>query len=114
MFKFTMNGRKWVIKETTQEEIKKMQNTRKANNEENLKSIDRRYYGISYMDTLEVFLDEDLPNDRKKATLIHELAHCYIMEYMTHFEKEYNEEDVADIVANSFEIITAIVEKYFE
>lgn len=47
-----------------------------------------------------------MPIDRKKSTLIHELAHCYIDNYITHCDKQYTEEDVADIVANLHDIIT--------
>ena len=47
-------------------------------------------------------------------TLIHELTHCYIDNYITHCKKQYSEEDVADIVANSYDIIHEIVNKYFE
>ena len=110
--KFKINNREWKITETSQESIKNMQNIRKANKEENLKSIDTRYYGITYCDEQKIYIDEDLPKDRKKATLIHELAHCYIDNYITHCEKQYTEEDVADIVANSYDIIHEIVEQY--
>lgn len=110
--KFKINNREWRITETSQESIKNMQNIRRANEEENLKSIDTRYYGITYCDIQKIYIDEDLPADRKKATLIHELTHCYIDNYITHCEKQYSEEDVADIVANSYDIIHEIVEQY--
>ena len=112
IMKFKINNREWKITETSQESIKNMQNIRKANEEENLKSIDTRYYGITYCDIQKIYIDEDLPADRKKATLIHELTHCYIDNYITHCEKQYTEEDVADIVANSYDIIHEIVEQY--
>jgi Zn-dependent peptidase ImmA (M78 family) len=112
--KFKINNREWTITETSQQSIKNMQNIRKANEEENLKSIDTRYYGITYCDIQKIYIDEDLPADRKKATLIHELTHCYIDNYITHCDKQYTEEDVADIVANSYDIIHEIVEQYFE
>lgn len=110
--KFKINNREWTIIETSQESIKNMQNIRKANEEENLKSIDTRYYGITYCDIQKIYIDEDLPTDRKKSTLIHELTHCYIDNYITHCDKQYTEEDVADIVANSYDIIHDIVEQY--
>jgi len=110
--KFKINNREWKITETSQESIKNMQNIRRANEEENLKSIDTRYYGITYCDIQKIYIDEDLPADRKKSTLIHELTHCYIDNYITHCEKQYTEEDVADIVANSYDIIHEIVEQY--
>ena len=112
--KFKINNRTWSIEEKSQSEIKSMQNQRKANEEETPKSIDMRYYGITYCDTLKIYIDEDLPADRKKSTLIHELTHCYIDNYITHCEKQYSEEDVADIVSNSYDIIHEIVEQYFE
>lgn len=112
--KFKINNREWTITEVSQGEIKNIQNIRRANEEENLKSIDTRYYGITYCDIQKIYIDEDLPKDRKKSTLIHELAHCYIDNYITHCDKQYSEEDVADIVSNSYDIIHEIVEKYLK
>ena len=112
IMKFKINNREWEIIEASQQAIKNKQNIRRANEQENLKSIDTRYYGITYCDEQKIYIDEDLPADRKKATLIHELTHCYIDNYITHCEKQYTEEDVADIVANSYDIIHEIVEQY--
>lgn len=112
--KFKINNREWEIVEATQSDIKSIQNKRRANEEENLKSIDKRYFGVTYIDIQKIYIDKDLPEDRKKATLIHELTHCYISNYITHSEKEYLEEDVADIVSNSYDIIHEIVENYTE
>ena len=114
MFNFQINNRNWIIKELSQEEIKIIQNKRKANEEENIKSLNDRYYGITYTDIQEIYLDKDLPGDRKRATLIHELTHCYIIEHITHCDKTYDEEMVADIVSNSFDIIREIVQEYFD
>lgn len=69
---------------------------------------------MTYADIQTIFLDKDLCSDRKRSTLLHELGHCYIITYITHQDKNYNEEDVADIVANSHDIIRNIVDKYFE
>lgn len=110
---FKINNRKWKIEEKSQRDIKNIQNIRKANKEENLESISPRYYGVTYCDIQEIYIDKDLPSDKKRATLIHELAHCYICNYITHDDKNYSEEDVADIVANSYDIISEIINKYF-
>ena len=112
--KFKINNREWAIREVSQSAIKNMQNVRKANKEENLESTDCRYFGITYVDVQKIYIDEDLPSDRKKATLIHELTHCYIANYITHQEKNYDEEMVADIVSNSYDIIHEIVDRYFK
>ena len=112
--KFKINNRTWTIEEKSQSEIKRIQNERRANEDDNIKSITPRYYGVTYCDIQEIYLDKDLPIDRKKATLIHELTHCYIDNYITHDAKDYSEEDVADIISNSYDIIHEIVNKYFE
>ena len=93
--KFKINNRTWSIEEKSQ-------------------SIIPRYYGVTHCDIQEIYLDRDLPIDRKRATLIHELTHCYIDNYITHDAKEYSEEDVADIVSNSYDIIHAIEDEYFK
>ena len=94
--------------------MKRKQNTRRANEDENVKSIDRRYFGITYFDEQIIYIDENLPVDRKRATLIHELTHCFIGNFITHQEKTFDEEMVADIVSNSYDIITEIINKYFQ
>ena len=99
MFEFKINNRNWSIEEKSQSEIKKMQNERRANEEENVKALDTRYYGITYCDIQKIYIYKDLPEDRKKATLIHELTHCYIDNF---------------IVSNSYDIITEIISKYFK
>lgn len=112
--KFKINNRTWSIEEKSQSEIKSIQNQRRANEEENIKSITPRYYGVTHCDIMQIYIDKDLPEERKKSTLIHELTHCYIDSYITHSEQEYSEEDVADIVSNSYDIIHEIVDKYFK
>ena len=44
--KFKINNREWTITEVSQGEIKNIQNIRRANQDENTKSIDTRYYGM--------------------------------------------------------------------
>lgn len=109
-----INNISWEIEELTQEQIKIIQNERNAKEDENIKSISDRYLGITYTDINKIYIDKNLPEDRKRKTLLHELTHCYIESFITHTEKQYTEEEVADIVANSFYIIKDIIEKYFK
>lgn len=109
MFEFKMNNRKWIIKEISQKEIRE-----ELRRHFDTPSETGRYFGITYMDTHTIFLDEAMCEERKKATLLHELAHCYICSYVTHQDKPYNEEDIADIVSNSHEIIRNIYDEYFK
>ena len=111
---FEINNMTWEIIEKTQAEIKEEINKKEANEDENPKNIARRFFGITYSDDLIIYLDKDLPKERKRRTLLHELTHCYIVSFITHQEKNYDEEMVADIVCNSFDIISKVVERYFK
>ena len=57
MFRFKINNRNWRIIEASQEEIKRKQNIRRANEDENIKSTDRRYFGVTYFDEQLIILD---------------------------------------------------------
>lgn len=107
--KFKINNKTWEIKELSQEdmkaELKKHYDTVESNG---------KYFGLTYADIQTIFLDKDLCPERKRSTLLHELGHCYIVTYITHQDKNYNEEDVTDIISNSHDIIREIVDKYFD
>lgn len=107
--KFKINNKNWNIKEISQEQMR-----------EQLKSHNDsvagfgKYFGLTYFDTQTIYLDKDLCQDRKRSTLLHELGHCYIGTYITHLDRQYNEEDVVDIISNSHDIINNIINKYFK
>lgn len=64
--KFKINNREWKIIEASQQAIKNKQNIRRANEEENIKSIDTRYYGITYCDEQKIYIDEDFQKIERK------------------------------------------------
>lgn len=106
---FKMNNKNWTIVELSQEEMR----------EELKKHNDKveeygKYYGLTYADIQTIFIDKDLCEERKRTTLLHELGHCYIVSFITHLYKNYNEEDVVDIISNSHDIVREIVDKYFK
>ena len=107
--KFKINNKTWEIKELSQQEMRA--ELKKHNDSQ---SEYGKYYGLTYADIQIIFLDKDLCPERKRSTLLHELGHCYIVTYITHQDKNYNEEDVVDIISNSHDIIRDIVDKYFE
>lgn len=111
--KFNINNCEWKIKEDCQANIRSELELRSKSKIENDPTIGR-YFGITYSDKNMIVIDEELPEDRKRNTLIHELTHCYISSFITHQEKSYDEEMVCDICANSNEIINQIVNNYFE
>ncbi|MBR5303415.1 MAG: hypothetical protein IKU37_01145 [Candidatus Gastranaerophilales bacterium] len=108
--KFKMNDREWEIKELTQEEIRQHFINYKYDGE----PVGGKYYGLTYMDEQTIYIDCGLHIEQKKQTLMHELMHCYIGCYITHQEKQYTEEDLCNISANSHYIIHKIVEEYFK
>ena len=71
------------------------------------------YLGATHHKTCKIYLDKNQPEDRKRRTLLHELMHCYIYEYIGHSEMQFSDEDIADICANSHDIIHKITEDYF-
>lgn len=113
--KFKMNNVEYTIKEVSQQEYKELRI--KEDEEEGVEISDVKsgiYQGSTHHTKGVVYIDKNLPHEIKRKTLIHELTHCYIREYITHEEKAYNEEMVADISANSHDIIHKIVEDYFK
>lgn len=109
--KFKMNNRTWEIKEISQEEIRQHIIDYKYDGS----PVETgRYYGQTYFDEQIIYIDKDLNKEQKKFTLMHELGHCYIGTFITHQDKQYNEEEVANIISNSHYIIHKIVEDYFE
>lgn len=104
---FEMNGRKWTIKEVPQEEMwveaKQEQDTGEY------------FFGKTIFHKQEIWLDKDISEEQKRKTLIHELVHCYTGSYFTFSSLNGQDEDLwCDIMSNSFDIITEIVNKYSE
>lgn len=113
--KININGINYIIKEITQKDYKKYRQSEDENLECEITDTKKGvWFGASHNYPNIIFIDKNLTQDRKRKVLIHELTHCYISEYIAHEEKQFNEEDVADISANSHDIIHSIVEKYFK
>src|SRR5699024_5294061 len=86
-FTFQINGSEYTIKETCQEEIK-----RHIKNDDN-----DFYYGLTiYQDNL-IYLEKSLSYNKKRKTLIHELMHVYIAEFIATSAIDYDEELLCDI-----------------
>ena len=103
-FTFTINGSEYTIKETCQEEIK-----RHIKNDDN-----DFYYGLTVHQDNLIYLEKSLSYNKKRKTLIHELMHVYIAEFVTTYTIDYDEELLCDICANAHELVNEIVNDYFE
>lgn len=112
--RFVLNGIEYEIIELSQLDYKKI---RIKNNEETgveEKGIEEGiYYGSSDNYSCKIYIDKNMPIDRKRKILMHELTHCYIYEYITHSDYEFTIEEVCDLVANSHDIIDEIINNYF-
>ena len=69
--KFKMNNVEYTIKEVSQQEFWDYK----------VDEQDGYYYGQSHFQNQEVWIDKDLPIEKKIKTLYHELTHVYIREY---------------------------------
>lgn len=104
---FVMNKNIWEIKELSQQEICKEKGVEYEPNVGN-------YFGVTFVKKQLIVLDEDLSSTQKRKTLRHELVHCYIGSYIS-FENinNWNEDQICDLVANSYDIIEEIIDTYF-
>lgn len=100
-----MNNREWEIKEISQEMFEP------SNNEAEQGDC----FGLCDYEQQIIYLWQDLHQQQKRATLMHELMHCYIGCYFS-FEDigNYPEDVLCNIAANSHDIIHQIVEDYFK
>lgn len=95
---FLINNTKWTIKKVDEATI---------NNE-----MKNDYtLGVTIYKTQEILLLENQANIIK--TLKHELTHVWLYEFgHNQHEKEFNMEDICEIVASSNDFINEVVEKY--
>ena len=103
MIEFEMNSSCYTIKEVSQDELQK----------EIASDEDGYYYGQTRFRKQLILIDKDLPYERKKKTLYHELMHVYIREYISTRDVDLTEELLCDISANAHDIIHKIVKDYF-
>ena len=101
--KFEMNNVEYTIIEVSQQEFW----------DYHVDEQDGYSYAQCHFQTQELWIDKDLPIEKKRKTLYHELTHVYIREYLTSRDISPNEEVLCDISANSHDIIHKIVEDYF-
>jgi hypothetical protein len=104
--KFKMNNHDWEILELSKEQII-------AVYEKEMETETLYVYGLTKYDNHKIYINEELCFDMKRKTLMHELMHCYIEEYVSLELEDYKEETMCNISANSHDIIHKIVDDYF-
>lgn len=102
--KFKMNNRNWEIVEIGHKDL--LEAYRKEYG-------DAAYcFGLTIYNEQIIYLNREMHKDVKRQTLLHELMHCYVWNYVAK-GLEITEEALCDITANSHYIIHDIVKKYF-
>lgn len=97
---FEINNCKWLIKEVSNEEMNEIGGK-------------EGYYTHGYTCYSQNIIYINKTSPEKERTLKHELTHCWLYNYgHNQDEKEFNNEDVCEIVASSNDFINNIVEKY--
>jgi Zn-dependent peptidase ImmA (M78 family) len=99
-----MNNRDWEIKEISQEMFEPTTDPKEQGD----------CFGLCAYNEQVIYLWKELHQQQKRATLMHELLHCYIGSYLS-FEDigNYSEDVMCNICANSHDIIHEITEQYF-
>lgn len=100
-----MNNHKWLVKEVSRDSI--LQIYRDDTGEDAL-----FVYGLTKYDMHIIFINEEMCFEMKRKTLLHELLHCYIEEYVSIDLDNFNDETMCNICANSHDIIHEIIKKY--
>lgn len=103
---FKMNELEWTIKYASAEEVKAMFTD---------DNPDSYYFGCMTRSTQEILINKDVPKDKQRQTLYHELMHCYIYCYLSD-EMGINdlEEGICDISAKSHNMIHKIADDFFK
>lgn len=104
--KFEINGRHWEILEADQKKMCEIENEPEDTH--------LKFFGLTVYETQKIYLWEKLEKEQKRQTLMHELMHCYIGNYVSFQDLQLTEDVMCNISANSHDIIHEIVEKYFK
>ena len=104
--KFKMNNRDWKIIECNQTKMNEVEGTVEENGS--------KYFGLCCYDKQIIYLWEDLHEQQKRETLMHELIHCYMGVYCSFEDVAWNTDLVCNICANSHDMIHKIVNDYFK
>ena len=107
MFKFTINGNIWRVKEKDKKTLLEKYNDGHEN---------EAYFvfGLTSYPNHEIWINEEMCMSQKINTLKHELTHCYIWNYGLYNVPHFTEEMLCDIVSNIDKFINAIVNQYKE
>ncbi|MCI8482227.1 MAG: hypothetical protein HFJ27_04000 [Clostridia bacterium] len=98
--KFKINNREWEIKEISNADMKNEYETE-----------NKFIHGITIYSENTICLNKDSKDMIKN--LKHELIHAWLYEYgHNQDEKEFNNEDVCEIVASSNDFINEVIEEY--
>lgn len=102
IFSFEMGEQEFEVRFVSQEELQK----------HIINADDGYYFGQTRFLENTIYLDKNLSFVRLKKTLIHELMHCYIREYVTTSDETYSEDEMCDLIANAYGIIKDIMHDF--
>lgn len=99
---FEINNAKWLIKEISQEEM-----------QYSMGEEGKYTHGITIYSEDTIYINATSPE--KERTLKHELTHVWLYMYGHNQDnKQFDYEDVCEIVASSNNFINEVVKKYFK
>lgn len=99
--KFKINGHKWNIEIRPEEDLLKEYHKRQPDAYACL--------GLTFYKEHKIWIAEELCDDEKRRTLMHELTHCYIWENGFYNVDFNNEELICDFVASIYNFINNLL-----
>jgi Zn-dependent peptidase ImmA (M78 family) len=102
--KFEMNDRKWSIELVPQRVL--------VEESEDTSDKPQTYFGLTVFNQQKIYLWDKLSKEQLVHTLIHELMHCYIGQYISLENLTLDEEVMCELVSNSHFIIRDIVDNF--
>lgn len=103
---FLINSDRWNIYTGNSNEIYKLY--KKVTKEKDVYFVE----GFTFYPQQKIYINNEMPRDRKRKTLRHELTHCFLYEYGLRQFDSYDEEVICDIVANILDFINKFDELF--
>lgn len=96
-----INGNEWKIVEVNEKD-------------EKLKINDKECWGTCMYEEQTIYICQEMRLSKKKQTLMHELSHAFLYEYLLKFQENFDNEELCEFVAKYSQRIGNLANKYID